>query len=1139
MKLNLRFPSPQQVSVEFEQETETLEFVSPLKPEDHEEIGWYLETYATQYTTEVDDERAKRIEEKLSQWGEDLFTSVFNNRAAQRIFNAFQEEEEVGRLITISAQNPEILALPWELLRDPQGTYLCHENPRISIRRRFAKAGGGRKPFKVKAKKKLRLLYIISRPNDCNFIDPRGESQGVLEAIAQAAPGIVEVEFLRPPTLSQLVERLENRHLPTIDLIHFDGHGVFDADGSFAAKSNNPDAATKKAKGNMGYLLFEKSSGEGDLISAEKLGNMLHRQKISAIILSACQSAQMGNEPMGSVAARLTHAGIPTVLAMTYSVLVRTAKQLFQEFYRQLLQGEGMGEALDNARRNLYINSERGERQRGQARITLQVQDWFLPALYQSGNDTPLLPPGEVITEEKKTIPNNLPEVQEAGFWGRSRELWEIETAFVRGTRRITVHGFGGQGKTYLVQEVGRWLQRTVMFSHVCFVDYAAFQGIDAVGLAVSSLGVVLEKSFVDAEAVENYLKSPDQKLSLLLILDNLETLTPEASQELLTVAKKWSEIGNNRLLITTRQGNLNHPDYPTSGSRKHISLALKGLGREDALSYFQELMKLPPKPLFPPPPRRKLLRLFGIVDFHPLSIGLLANQLKVQRVGEVKGSLEKLIEEAIAATANSEDKNVSLLASLRLSLQMLPEEVQGLLPKLGVFHGGVWEPMITDVMKLFTEEQWQQLRPALENAGLIQPEILPGWNAPYLKFHPTLTPALRQEGSANITSLQESYCQAYYQLSLYLYTEDDKNPHQVRAIAKRELPNLLNAVKQALDTQVDYAVDFVDKVNYFLDYFGLNRERVELTERVQKLSQDVGSQSWYLAQINLGEQLYNGGRYQEAAQVFAAILQGLGDTPSYNLCITLNRLGRCLESQGQAAQSAARYRQALAVAAELEVTPDVQRQIGNLYADLADVLRDMGQFEEAKENYEKSLAIKKKIGGDKRGEAVVQGQLGTLALVQGNLADAEKSYKVALQDFQQLGEPKQEAIVWHQLGMVYQEAKVWGQAESAYRQSAQIKESQGNLAGAATSWNQLAVVCEYTGKLEEAEAWYRKGIEGFKVTGDKINQSKALNNLANLLQNQPQRLPEAQQLVEEALAINKTLDPGAAQIWKTYNILA
>ena len=40
---------------------------------------------------------------------------------------------------------------------------------------------------------------------------------------------------------------------------------------------------------------------------------------------------------MGCVAARLTHAGIPTVLAMTYSVLVITARQLFAKFYENLL----------------------------------------------------------------------------------------------------------------------------------------------------------------------------------------------------------------------------------------------------------------------------------------------------------------------------------------------------------------------------------------------------------------------------------------------------------------------------------------------------------------------------------------------------------------------------------------------------------------------------------------------------------------------------------------------------------------------------------------------------------------------------------------------------------------------------------
>ncbi|MGB3693971.1 MAG: hypothetical protein WA999_14705, partial [Spirulinaceae cyanobacterium] len=50
---------------------------------------------------------------------------------------------------------------------------------------------------------------------------------------------------------------------------------------------------------------------------------------------------------------------------------------------------------------------------------------------------------------------------------------------------------------------------------------------------------------------------------------------------------------------------------------------------------------------------------------------------------------------------------------------------------------------------------------------------------------------------------------------------------------------------------------------------------------------------------------------------------------------------------------------------------------------------------------------------------------------------------------------------------------------------------------------------------------------------------SKGLGNLAGLLQNRPQRLPEAKRLAEEALAIDKTLDPGAVEIWITYQILA
>ena len=157
----------------------------------------------------------------------------------------------------------------------------------------------------------------------------------------------------------------------------------------------------------------------------------------------------------------------------------------------------------------------------------------------------------------------------------------------------------------------------------------------------------------------------------------------------------------------------------------------------------------------------------------------------------------------------------------------------------------------------------------------------------------------------------------------------------------------------------------------------------------------------------------------------------------------------------------------------------------------------------------------------------------------EGNLPEAADRYRSALALFQQLSEPESEAVAWHQLGRVFQEAGQWDEAERHYRESGRIKEAHGNLAGAAQTWNNLAAVSHSAGKPEAAEMWFRKAIQGGRASGDILPTSRAINNLAGLLQTQPDRLSEARQLAEESLAINKTLDPGAAEIWKTYNILA
>lgn len=147
-------------------------------------MQWYLEVYAAQYTADVDDKRAKEIAAKLPGWGAALWRAVVGNDIkAQHLFDRFLERREPGRLLTVSSDHPTVLAQPWELLSDPSGTYLFHEQPRISIRRRLSKAGGGRKPLKVAPKERLRLLFVVSRPKEAGFIDPRADAMAVLDAL--------------------------------------------------------------------------------------------------------------------------------------------------------------------------------------------------------------------------------------------------------------------------------------------------------------------------------------------------------------------------------------------------------------------------------------------------------------------------------------------------------------------------------------------------------------------------------------------------------------------------------------------------------------------------------------------------------------------------------------------------------------------------------------------------------------------------------------------------------------------------------------------------------------------------------------------------------------------------------------------
>nr|VFK80890.1 MAG: Tetratricopeptide repeat-containing protein [Candidatus Kentron sp. SD] len=580
---------------------------------------------------------------------------------------------------------------------------------------------------------------------------------------------------------------------------------------------------------------------------------------------------------------------------------------------------------------------------------------------------------------------------------------------------------------------------------------------------------------------------------------------------------------------------------------------------------------------------------LFHRVGFHPLSIAVLTQQLKTRLAPELGERLRKILRQGAVSTIADQGADqgaspgliASLELSLELSLECFSEAERHAARRLGVFRGGAMEDVLghygprhhgirrkrrarespgaaggaggrrparpaprhgegdprrrralggtvgraskartgkTDratsgavgLPAPAAEDRWPNLRRQLEAAALLRIERIPGVGVPFLRFHPTLAPLLwagLEDGERDALTL--AHRRRYHALANTLYYEDAKNPQEVRAIVRRELPNLLHACHGALDAGDPVAVKFVNSVHRFLGHFGMTREVALLTDRAT-----------------------------EAAQVFADILAALGDQPSYNRVLTLGQLGRCFRAAGRPDRAEAIYREGIAVTELLEQADQVKRQRAVLRTNLVDVLMLQGQYAEARAEYELGLSTARELN-DWRQQGVTLVQLGTLALMEGDIEDAARRYREALELFQRLGEPETEATIQHQLGMAFQEARQWALAERHYREAARLHEKRGALAAAAQTWNQLAMVNHADGRPETAETWFRRAIDGMQNPPSGDRGAKCLNKLADLLLTQPGRLDEARRLAEEALAIDETLDPGAAGIWKTYELLA
>ncbi len=346
-------------------------FTPFLSDDDYSNLRWYLEEYM-----ELPDGgavvRAERIESDLANWGRQLHDAVFSapeNQAALQLLLGAKEPRE----LTIATDDPALLRLPWELMADSAGSLAL----RVSIRRQLSTP---EKLIPREVKLPLRILYIVSRPEDAGFIDPRVTTKALFAALDPLGAN-VQLDFCRPPTLQRMGEMLRDAQQAgdAYDVVHFDGHGTF------------------MQLTQLGALCFEQSDdGTGDsktdLIPADQLGHLLAQHQIPLVVLEACRSAEMKSIVFRSVAPRLIQAGVGSVLSMGHAVHVEAAKILLDRFYKELVRGTTIGHAVAQGRSALLTSPARWL-ESGPGARTLRLQDWFLPHLYQRGTDDPLLPP--------------------------------------------------------------------------------------------------------------------------------------------------------------------------------------------------------------------------------------------------------------------------------------------------------------------------------------------------------------------------------------------------------------------------------------------------------------------------------------------------------------------------------------------------------------------------------------------------------------------------------------------------------------------------------------------------------------------------------------------------------------------------
>ena len=1086
-------------------------FTAPINQVDLDELSWYLERYCT-WPSKLSKQHAELIENDLIKWGKELYQQIFNENICQTAIQAWQaDEKNYSRCFSIQIDShlingnkdkaaqkaanqvaTKLMSLPWELLHNNQQFLINNGRYPIHIRRRlpnYAKHEGYLLDLPI------RVLVISPRPEDAGYIDHRVSSKPLIEAVEMLG-SLVEVNLLQPPTYTALANALRKaaENEKPYHVVHFDGHGVYDSQHG------------------LGALCFEdhqdrhKISGRKmELIYADKLAILLKAYRVPLVFLEACQTAQSDFDPNASVAASLLKEGVASVIAMSHSVLVKTASLFVAEFYQQLALGKSVGAAMLAGQSKLQQDSFR-LMIAGAGKFNLI--DWFVPILYQEETDPQLFKqiPSELaqkyIQIAHKNALGDLPAEPEHTFIGRSYELLQAER-LLQQNPYVLIKGQGGIGKTTLAAELCRWLVQTRCYQAAAFIsleEYSEPHGIiDSLGkqLVKKDFSVATYKD--DNQALLEIQRVLELK-SILILADNMESLIDEQGlQAILGFFKDLLKSDNKTRLILTSRESLPAPFNQNA-------LVLGELSKDEAKQLIFKVAAQQGRILEETEDGYNHSIIDDLIEQlggHARALTLLAKELaQSDNMNATRENLAKIIQELDQKYPNQRER--SLFASLELSLKRLSPQSREWIKGLAVFHRGGHFHVIKETLKLNQEETdlfWN---------GLIQSGLAELKDHSYLLFDPALTLSLNLSLTAEE---QADFLKRWFKGTAvmfdYLYQQHFEDSILSAQLIVLDIANLMVFIEQ-LPQQVDMnsAENIVNKAGRLEQLLLFFNQQQALNKLIKIRKQAVLQLGEWNQAIFENKRITIISLEQQGDPITALIeaenllkqSQQAGteayQEADYDLAMATFLVGRLLMLNSKTQTALDHLKQAEELFQFLEQKGE--KMVSVCLSDQGGCLIDLGLYDLAIKTYQKAIELDKKQNS-KRGIAVNESQLARIYCLQKKPKKALTIYQKILDFFKTLNEPLSIATIYLHIAVVYKDLNQFEAAENAYLESLKINSQQQNLNGEARLLGNLALLYQAWKKPVQAINYYQQAINCSIHLKDKAGEGQKRSNLAYL----------------------------------------